>query len=196
MDPGECRDADASYCYDVECKEASCKYETCFWDWLTVCDNYDGCCNPVTCNALTDYDCRDSECTTDLQCEDYNSESNPYCLDNTIYKEVSTWTCENEECVENVDEERVERCSNSEYCEDAECVLGGDDTCGLLNLWSCPDGKHCKNGLCVPDTCEQFGCPSGKYCNDNGVCVPETCEETGCPEISCKEASCEGGLFL
>lgn len=75
---------------------------------------------------VCEYGCEDGECLPpQLECEidadcqaDYYSEN--YCEDNSVYRDFHDFSCQEEECVEDIIPELVEECSYG--CEDRKCV--------------------------------------------------------------------------
>lgn len=209
--PGECQQS--IDCPPVDNQNVSCYGGNCVYTDVG-CINNDNHCGEG-CSYANDNDCPNETCTTNSNCPP-PSTTEPYCGDDgNSYKDVSTYSCDNSYCVENVDQRLIDRCSSSETCTNGECVpdntqcvpscssdqtcvngecVQKDDTCGALNLWSCSTGKHCTGGLCIPDTCEQTGCPDGQTCT-NAVCIPDgQCAVAGdCPPKDCKDASCVSG---
>jgi hypothetical protein len=101
------------------------------------------------------------------------------CLDD------ATWECINspesqcgQDLCANVD------CDTGYVCDpkSGDCVIdcrlvncGPDQNCII-----CPEGELCDmdTGLCVPDPCYQVTCPQGQHCEE-GACVPDSCIEEG-----------------
>lgn len=143
-------------------------------------------CKKATCDSgtcLYEYICED-ECDSDVDCEDWNSESDEYCNGDDVYIEVYNYTCDNKVCVENVVDKLVNECSVG--CEWGEC-LGGGDEC-TYNDDCTVTGQICDNGYCVDGiSCyTSFDCYSYEYCDDSGFCAPSSCEE----DIDCNGGKC------
>jgi Notch-like protein len=75
----------------------------------------------------------------------------------------------------------------SELCDglDNDCDGNGD------NLAVCPDGSQCVAGACA-SACKggEFPCPGGQVCK-NGFCIPQSCDTVTCPMGKvCVQGSC------
>lgn len=148
LPPGRC-DYDSD-CLRVLCKERWCEDGKCMYEDVN-CKNNDGCC-PSACDSSKDNDCVSVTCNSDSECK--SSSSDLYCEDNSVYKDIYTYSCNlnTHKCViKNTEEKKVEDCSDSETCEDGECVDKEEGECGWWNLYKCPTGKKCINNNCVPD---------------------------------------------
>jgi hypothetical protein len=164
-----------SDCLDISCKESSCNDNVCFYDYFNCIDN-DGCCSP-DCNILTDNDCENEpKCVSDSDCDIYSSETNEYCsADKTkVYKNVSTWGCQDSICVEDKQPELVETCSVDEQCYAGSCVNDIPIECDTN--YDCAVGESCINGVCTLLGCEE----------NNGYCMsPVNCEGEILYDFSC-----------
>ena len=135
--------------------------------------------------------CFDSECLTDLQCQEalrcrtLRSEGNGPLLRSCDV--ASGERREGESCPTGLSlKERA--CQSGLFCNEGWCGR----PCKLEEPATCPEHFACRPGLegpsCVP-SCARQGCPAGQRCVDlDGVAsqcgevVGEWCQEAGCPE--------------
>lgn len=193
-------DCDYYYdCPDIDCKSKSCIDGKCVYE-------SDGSCVQVTR-------------TKDSQCNDYDYTSEKFCgSKNKVYREKYDYSCNLAKgiCEAEVTEEIVKSCSDSERCENGECIK---EDCNLFN-W-CDSGYKCVGGTCVKieGVCEDdydclnyeyYGnpyCSKDKstvyqtyysyYCNVNkGECIPKSETDNELEICSASEECYEGSCLI
>lgn len=181
----------ASDCLSINCQISSCVQGVCFYDYVS-CKNNDGCC-PPGCTYSNDNDCvpGQGQCSSDIDCEVFNSVSSNYCDGNSVYKDIFNYNCQSQICVLNKISQLVETCGSDEQCSSGYCVPAGNGGGGGEEPerecwfgWDCPD-VLCKDAYCSGGVClyEYFGCinndgccnPGCSYLNDNDCGDPPQC---------------------
>ncbi|MFT3764892.1 MAG: MopE-related protein [Minicystis sp.] len=73
----------------------------------------------------------------------------------------------------------------------AQCIEGVCASPCMGGEFPCPGATVCKNGFCVPATCDGVTCKTGEVCMQ-GVCVPETDGGMGASSSSSSSSSSSG----
>jgi len=186
-------------CFDNTCNSGAC-YSIPFIDKELV----------EECNlGCFDGECL-PECTEDEDCgEDYYGDN--YCIDDDAYKDFHDFSCENENCEEDITPEFVANCEFG--CDNGQCLQEcsldsdcGDDYYGDnycidddvykdLHDFSCIGGSCVEDifpelvekcaGLCVDGECKDIECNTNADCDDSDDYTYDECNNPGTPQSYC-----------
>ncbi|MFH1503675.1 MAG: hypothetical protein ABIE36_03385 [Candidatus Diapherotrites archaeon] len=178
-------------CISVSCQDRFCNEGVCLYDYFG-CGINDGCC-PPDCTYLMDGDC--DECTSDSDCDIYDSESSNYCSGDKVYKDIVDYSCENKVCVPSEDSQLVTTCNADEICDSGYCLPGGGPEPDCWTYDDCPV-KSCEDAFCIGGVCsyDYVGCidnddcchsPGCTYLNDNDCSEgPQCTNDGGCEDFN------------